>query len=112
MRQRTPFRRIPIEGIGGILVNHDVTVLDVRDAASFRESHIEGAQHASPDNVSALLGSLRKSAPVVIYCYHGNASQEYARIFSDFGFTEVYSLDGGYQAWRSRPQVHGPAAEE
>lgn len=104
MRQRIPFRRIPIEQIDGVLVRNDVTVLDVRDAGSFRESHVEGAQHASHANVSALLVSLRKSAPVVIYCYHGNASQEYAQIFSDFGFAEVYSLDGGYEAWRSRSQ--------
>jgi hypothetical protein len=33
----------------------------------------------------------------MIYCYHGNASQVYASMFSDFNFREVYSVDGGYE---------------
>jgi thiosulfate/3-mercaptopyruvate sulfurtransferase len=110
VRQRTPFRRISIEEADGVLGRHDVTVLDVRDAASFRQSHLARAQHASHSNVSALLGRPCRSAPIVIYCYHGNASQEYAQIFSDFGFLEVYSLDGGYEAWQSRSQAS--AAEQ
>src|SRR6266568_8889111 len=54
-------------------------------------------------NISAVLGTTAKAQPILIYCYHGNASREYAQIFSDFGFSEVYSLDGGYEAWRTRP---------
>ena len=49
-----------------------------------------------------MLSATPKDAPVLIYCYHGNASQEFAQIFSDFRFREVYSLDGGYEAWSKR----------
>jgi thiosulfate/3-mercaptopyruvate sulfurtransferase len=103
MRHRVPFRRISIHDIDTILTRHDITVVDVRDAGSYLKSHIGRAQHVSHANVATLLGALRKGAPVVIYCYHGHASQEYAQMFSDFGFTEVYSLDGGFDAWRSMP---------
>ncbi len=102
MRERHPFKRIGLLEIDSVLARHNLIVLDVRDSDSFEESHIDGAHHASHANVSTLLGHLAKTVPILIYCYHGNASQEYAQIFSDFGFIEVYSLDGGYEAWRNR----------
>jgi rhodanese-related sulfurtransferase len=105
VRHRHPFKRIAVQEADDILERPDIAVLDVRDATSFREKHIDGAQHVSHANVSIWLGGLSKAIPVLIYCYHGQASQEYAQMFSDFGFTEVYSLDGGYQAWCSRPQT-------
>ncbi|CCE06184.1 putative thiosulfate sulfurtransferase; Rhodanese-like domain/ankyrin repeat domain protein [Bradyrhizobium sp. STM 3843] len=79
---------------------------DVRDAASFAQAHIIGAQHLTQRNLSQLITATNRRTPILIYCYHGNASQEYAQTFSDFGFTEVYSLDGGYEAWR----LHTPAS--
>ena len=41
---------------------------------------------------------LAKEAPLLIYCYHGNASKTYAQMFADFHFTRVFSIDGGYPA--------------
>jgi thiosulfate/3-mercaptopyruvate sulfurtransferase len=74
-------------------------VLDARDDASFRQAHINGARQISISNLSAVIHDTGKNRPIVIYCYHGYASREYAQVFSDFGFTEVYSVDGGYKAW-------------
>lgn len=103
MRQRTPFRRIGVREAEVLFARGDFVVLDARDAGSFDTSRITGAQPVSSANLSALLSATAKARPILIYCYHGNASQEYAQIFSDFGFSEVYSLDGGYEAWRNRP---------
>lgn len=103
MRQRIAFRRIGVEEFearrGG-----DALLLDVRDAATFAQAHVVGAVHVSHANISSVLSNTAKDRPILIYCYHGNASQEYAQIFSDFGFAEVCSLDGGYDAWIHRPQ--------
>ena len=104
MRQRTPFRRIDIEQAISLLPRENLLLLDARDANSFDASHIDDAQFLSGANLSGFLGSPEKNRPILIYCYHGNASQEYAQMFSDFGFAEVYSLDGGYDAWINRPQ--------
>ena len=103
MRQRTPFRRIDIQRAEDLLRRGDLLVLDARDAGSFDKSHLNGAQHVSSANLSAVLNATARVRPILIYCYHGNASLEYAQIFSDFGFSEVYSLDGGYDAWQTRP---------
>jgi rhodanese-related sulfurtransferase len=110
MRARIPFQRIDVQRAEALFARSDLVVLDVRDAGSFDQSHIDGAHHVTPANLSAVLGSTAKTLPILIYCYHGNASREYAQIFSDFGFPEVYSLDGGYEAWRNRSPVNARKA--
>jgi rhodanese-related sulfurtransferase len=86
-----------------LLQRSDVQVLDVRDAESYLKGHIEGAQNVSTRNLGDFIGGCNKDAPVLVYCYHGNSSQEYAKILVQFGFSDVSSLDGGYEAWRHRP---------
>lgn len=73
----------------------------MRDAPSFSQAHIEGARNVSDRNLGDILTSLPKDRPVLIYCYRGNGSQVLAQTFLDFGFSEVYSLDGGFEAWRT-----------
>jgi thiosulfate/3-mercaptopyruvate sulfurtransferase len=86
-----------------LLQRSGVVVLDVRDAESYLRGHIEGAQNISTRNLGDFIGSTGKDAPVLVYCYHGNSSQEYAKILVQYGFSDVSSLDGGYEAWRNRP---------
>ena len=54
------------------------------------------------DNIEEFLSSADREKPLIVYCYHGNASQGAADYFSEQGFVEVYSMDGGYEAWRTR----------
>ncbi|MDU1689873.1 MAG: ankyrin repeat domain-containing protein [Bradyrhizobium sp.] len=110
MRPRIPFQRIDVGQAAELLLRDDVLRFDVRDRASFNAAHITGAQHLTQGNLSALISGTTRRTPILIYCYHGHASQEYAQTFSDFGFAEVYSLDGGYEAWRQRvPAQNGSA---
>jgi thiosulfate/3-mercaptopyruvate sulfurtransferase len=105
MSPRNPFRRIDVTEAAAVIRRGDALILDVRDAGSFQRGRIGGAQHASSANLTAIISGARRARPVLIYCYHGNASREFAQIFSDFGFAEVYSMDGGYEAWRSAPSA-------
>jgi rhodanese-related sulfurtransferase len=109
MRQRQKFQRIGVEEAEGVARRNGVLVLDSRDAESYRRAHIGGAQQVSTRNLSDFIDGTDRTRPILIYCYHGKASQEYARIFADFGFAEVYSLDGGYEAWASRPRINDKA---
>ncbi|MGJ4995375.1 ankyrin repeat domain-containing protein [Bradyrhizobium sp. HKCCYLS3077] len=111
MRPRIPFQRIDVGQAAELLQRDDVLRFDVRDQASFSTAHITGAQHLTQRNLSELIAGTTRRTPILIYCYHGNASQEYAQTFSDFGFTEVYSLDGGYEAWRQRFPARSGAAD-
>jgi rhodanese-related sulfurtransferase len=105
MRQRIPFQDIGIRDAESLIQRNDVLVLDVRDALSFGRAHIKGARNVFITNLTAVIDATAKSIPILIYCHHGYASREYAQIFSDFGFTQVFSLDGGYEAWTKRPRI-------
>ena len=72
-------------------------VFDVRDIVSYQKSHVDGAAHLSEDRLLAWIKRLPKDAPVVIYCYHGNASKVFAQMFVDFRYSSVFSVDGGYE---------------
>jgi rhodanese-related sulfurtransferase len=72
------------------------TLFDVRDLASYQRSHIEGAMHLTEPQFSRWVQCLPRDTPIVIYCYHGNASKVYAEMFCDFRFGRVFSVDGGY----------------
>lgn len=37
----------------------------------------------------------------MVVCYHGNSSQSAAAYLVSQGFSDVYSLDGGFELWRS-----------
>ena len=110
MRPRIPFQRIDVTAAAELVRRDDVLTLDVRDAASYARAHIAGARHLSQANLSVVITAAAKTAPILIYCYRGHASQEYAQTFSDFGFAEVYSLDGGYEDWSRMQEVIAPAA--
>jgi rhodanese-related sulfurtransferase len=94
-----PYYRIDVDAARALLDKGDILLLDVRDAASFQRSHIDQAQNAGPININQFLSETPKQKPVLIYCYHGNSSQVFAKAFAASGFGEIYSLDGGYEAW-------------
>lgn len=75
-----------------LLAQDDATVFDVRDSAAYQAGHL------AMDRIPAWSKRLNKDAPVLVYCYHGNSSQEYAQTLADFRFNRVYSVDGGFAA--------------
>lgn len=79
-------------------VDPPAVVFDVRDMANYQKAHLDGAAHLSEDRLLAWMKRLPKEAPVVIYCYHGNASKVFAQMFIDFRYSKVFSVDGGYEA--------------
>jgi rhodanese-related sulfurtransferase len=107
MKSERSFQRIDVATACQLLARGDVRVLDSRDPDSFALAHIASACRLSSENLDAMLLGTPKAAPVLLVCYHGNASQVYGQMFADFGFAEVYSLDGGFEAWQ---QHHSPTA--
>ena len=43
-----------------------------------------------------------KNTHVLIYCYKGYSSQKIANFLTDSGFINVYSLIGGFNAWKTK----------
>ncbi|SMF28457.1 FOG: Ankyrin repeat [Alteromonadaceae bacterium Bs31] len=85
-----------------IVADPKALILDARDAHSYKDNHIEGAMQAHGGLVEHLLASKQIHRPVLVYCYHGTSSKELAEVFGRAGFTESYSMRGGYTAWKKR----------
>ncbi|MBS1212809.1 MAG: putative thiosulfate sulfurtransferase rhodanese-like domain/ankyrin repeat [Proteobacteria bacterium] len=93
------WRRVNANEARALLERPNLKVFDMRDQQSFAQGHIEGAQYLSNNNLEEVILKTPRHDPVLIYCYHGNASQTGAKVFTDFGFQEVYDLVGGYEGW-------------
>ncbi|MDE9749684.1 thiosulfate sulfurtransferase GlpE [Pseudomonas aeruginosa] len=76
-------------------------VVDIRDSQSFAVGHISGSRHIDNHSVADFIAAADLDAPLVVVCYHGNSSQSAAAYFIQQGFSDVYSLDGGFELWRS-----------
>lgn len=95
---RVPFQCLSAAEAAALIRGEpDLSLFDVRDRHSYQQEHLDGAMHLTEDRVPLWLGRLPREAPVLVYCYHGNASKTFAQMFSDFRFTRVYSVDGGYR---------------
>jgi len=93
------FKRIAPLDFKQLASQCDVTLLDIRDPQSFAQGHIDNAIHIEHINIERFVDEQPKDKPLVICCYHGISSQSAAAYFAEKGFTEVYSLDGGYAGW-------------
>lgn len=101
------FKRISIDDAEQLL-KQGAQLADIRDEQSFALGHIEGASHLRNDNLQQFIEAADPDQALIIYCYHGNSSQSAAQFFIEKDFTEVYSMDGGFEAWRQRyPKVSG-----
>jgi len=99
LAEPTTYQRIPAaQALALIAAEPAATVFDVRDTASYQRGHLPGAAHLAEDRLPGWFRRLGKEQPVIIYCYHGNASQTFAQMFVDFRFRQVFSVDGGYEA--------------
>ena len=73
-------------------------LFDTRDAASYAQDHLPGAHRLSERDLGDWIGRLPRAEPVLIYCYHGNASQVFAQAFADFGSATVNSVNSPWIA--------------
>jgi thiosulfate sulfurtransferase len=94
------YKRISIDEARALMDSGQATIGDVRDADAYRAGRIANAVHVQHETMEEFLAMADKSRPLILYCYHGNSSQGAANYFNELGFKEVYSVDGGYEAWR------------
>lgn len=79
-----------------------LTLVDIRDPMSYAQGHIPGSRHLDNVTVGDLLDEAPRDRALVVVCYHGHSSQQAADWLAGQGFTQVYSLDGGFTDWQMR----------
>lgn len=95
------FTCISPEQAENLIAEKTVTLVDFRDKASFLAAHIDNAVHLDNNNAQEFIDSQNKNTPVIIYCYHGISSQGAAEYLAKQGFRELYSVDGGFEHWKT-----------
>ena len=78
----------------------DVQIVDIRDPHSYGAAHIPGSTHLSEQNLEQFIKETDSDTALIVMCYHGISSQTASAYLSSRGFTETYSLDGGFEAWQ------------
>ena len=98
------FKTVSVPEMETLLQEETALLLDCRDLKDYRAGHIENALHVHEGLKESLLMKGDKNKPLVIYCYYGHASEHLAEMFGDFGFKKVFSLQGGFSAWKENRQ--------
>ncbi|BAP41944.1 thiosulfate sulfurtransferase GlpE [Pseudomonas sp. 21LCFQ02] len=96
----TEFKRIAPEQAQG-LREQGAALVDIRDPQTFASNHIAGSRHLDNHSLADFIAKADLDQPVIVVCYHGNSSQSAAAYLVSQGFSDVYSLDGGFELWRS-----------
>ena len=78
----------------------DVHIVDIRDAHAYGTAHIPGSTHLSQQNLEQFCQETKSDIALIVVCYHGISSQSASAYLSNRGFSETYSLDGGFEAWQ------------
>lgn len=84
------------------LINHEeAMVVDVRSKEDFAKGHIQNARNMPLDTFEAQAEQLDKfrDKPVVVYCTSGMRSAKALAILKKAGYSRIYNLDGGLDAW-------------
>lgn len=78
-------------------------ILDVRTPSEFNSGHLAQAllMNVNDKNFTQQISTLPKDKPVYVYCAAGVRSNKAAKILRQQGFTHVFELSGGIQAWQA-----------
>lgn len=96
----TPVYTVDVEQ-SRIMQRHGALLLDVREPDEFAESHAPGSVLIPLGQLQeriAEIGDFRRN-PVVIICRSGRRSSQAAGMLAKLGFTALYNVQGGMQAW-------------
>lgn len=91
----------PAEFMAAFQNSGSALMIDVREFFEYKKSRLKNAINLpSMGNLDISADTIRKNKDLFFYCTSGFRSKRVAKFFSQKGFLNVYSLDGGIVAWR------------
>ncbi len=76
-----------------------LTLLDVREPYELELAQIDGAKLIPLGEVEDRAGEIDRAKDVVVFCHAGVRSARAVQILQRSGFTNIYNLEGGIDAW-------------
>lgn len=98
---RKRIREIPAQQLPALLAARpDIKLIDVREESEFAAGHVRGAEWLGKGVIERDIEVRHpdKATPLYLYCGGGYRSALAADNLTRMGYTEVWSVDGG---WRS-----------
>lgn len=78
------------------------TVVDVRPAHARALVEFPHAHEILDEDSFERLAALPKDTRLAFLCHHGNSSRQAAEHFRGLGFTQLFNVEGGIDAWAER----------
>ncbi len=102
------YRTLSIDDLADVMADTDraYTVINVHIPY---QGEIEGTDsNLAFNDIEALTTALPdKNAPIILYCRSGNMSEQATRDLVELGYTQVYDVPGGMNAWQSSGRTIG-----
>ena len=94
-------RPIPATEAVRLMNTDDAVVVDTRSAADYKKNHILNAVHVPMAGIEERAGEITKKTDrtIICYCGIGNVAPQAASKLRRKGYTHVYALKGGINAW-------------
>jgi rhodanese-related sulfurtransferase len=90
------------ETINRLKTNPDAKLVDVREDNEWNTAHAAGAIHLGKGiierDVEVTIPD--KETEIILYCGGGYRSALAADVLQEMGYTNVYSMAGGWKAWK------------
>ncbi|MCY0901775.1 MAG: rhodanese-like domain-containing protein [Firmicutes bacterium] len=81
------------------LFRGDVQIVDVREIAEYRASHIEGSTLIPLAELPFRTDEIDRNREVIVVCKSGNRSTQACELLRERGFQNTRSLAGGLASW-------------
>ena len=100
------FSRISVASALEQIDQHKAVVVDIRDEQSYASGHIAGSYHLTNGSLNQFIQQTEFETPVVVVTHHHHRSFKLslgaAQYVAQQGFETVFSMDGGFEAWRQQ----------
>ena len=85
-----------------VAANPDARLIDVREDDEWRAGHAAGAEHLGKGIIERDIEATapNKSTELILYCGGGYRSALAADVLQEMGYTNVWSMAGGWKAWQ------------
>lgn len=90
---------LPAELQARLAAGEKLKLVDVREAWELETARIEGSTHIPLGEIPRRVAELDADSELVVICHHGGRSMQVAAFLERQGFSKVYNLSGGVDAW-------------
>ena len=83
-----------------LMDDDNLIILDVREDKERKSGYIDNDLHIPLSDVKNQLSQLDKNKSILVYCASGSRSAHIAGLLTRNAYENVYSLKGGFKAWK------------